>query len=929
MCSLGFNREVRLRSRFVPGPFSRRLVGSFSGRLAGAGLALALWLPGLARSAPSSAAFPVSVALDVDGDGRTDSVTLNDAGQLVVRPSSQAGAEQTVNLDVGDRAAKLSRAVLSEHMLRSGQRLIVATAHKANGRRLALWAEWRANRLTAIYNGPIGPVGSDGEYSLGVEISDGVLLRYQTSPTVERCDGEKRLFVESYGADGRWRPAPDSTMQALAEAMTISASVAPPKNLSPVERPLGLYRLISTSRQEGISRADLLTAPRELDDGQAQTAWRGAHDARGTFFTWRAELPGQALVALRIDPAPSSQGLLPSQVVVTVSPKERFRVSLSGPVVAGRPLWVVLPQPVPTSCVSLTIEQSGTRDGQLSAIGDVSVYGDLDGGDAQAVLVGLLGSGDMRKAELGERALLARIEAGDARRNDRLIPAIQTELSTSRSSARRRIHALLEALTRKQATLSDAGRDLLRDALLSAIRQAEAEERAALFAALGRLKTSSSASVVPSVQALALNGKLPLTLRGEALLWLGEYGEPVSLVTMGKQLASEPKLRQSIQRALTRKLHCVSSVEPRWKLVVDSLGADPLLSSWQALLGDALAESALGCSDEAPKRLVADHLAQLWRTSATYPDEARFALRYRVLRALDRLQLVQAPSMLVDALQVSEPAELRQQAARVLSRTQPVPSELAERVLQDADPGVRSSLLAGLVGRRQDALLSQLSQLVARDRWPMVRRAATEVLASQCSLGAGSSQGVVDALGSSLSDDDDVVAQLGLQGLSRCLGATGMPRYLAILTDGKAKAAVRGGSCQLVAKFGLSDAALADKAHQALADGLAELIDDPMAGDRSVVAAVQCLRAIGEHGDGRDLATLLGRLDRDVPIGLRRGAADAVLRICQRQRAPLPKDDQNGLSELLRMSSEPSDGLLYGMRTKLQAACGPWSVRAR
>jgi hypothetical protein len=906
-------------------------VGFYSGRLAGAGLALAVvgWLPGLARSAPPSAAFPVSLALDVDGDGRTDQVTLDDAGQLVVRPSSQSGAAQTLNMEVGDRSAKLSRAMLSEQVLRSGQRVIAATAHKANGRRLALWAEWRANRLTTIYSGPIGPVGSDGEYSLGIEVSDGVLLRYQTSPTVERCDGEKRLFVESYGADGRWRPSLDAAMPKLDDAKTIAAGVEPPKSLSTVDRPLGMYQLVATSRQEGISRADLLTAPRELDDGRAQTAWRGSHDARGTFFTWRAELSGQALVALRIDPAPSSQGLLPSQVVVTVSPKESYRVSLSGSVSAGRPLWVVLPHAVTTSCVSLTIEQSGTRDGQFSALGDVSVYSDLDGGDAQAVLVGLLGSGDMRKAELGERTLLARIEAGDARRNDRLIPAIQAELSTSRSSARRRLHELLEALTRKQATLSDAGRDLLRDALLSAIRQAEAEERAALFVALGLLKTSSRVQVVPAVEALALNGKLSLPLRGEALLWLGEHGEPVSLLPLGKQLASEPTLRQSVQRALARKLHCMSSVDPRWRLVVDSLGSDAQSASWQALLGDGLAESALGCSDDVPKRLVADQLAEVWRGSARYPDEARFALRYRVLRALDRLNLVQPPSMLADALQVSEPAELRQQAARVLSRVQPLPSELADRVLRDEDPGVRTSLLTGLVGRRQDAQLSQLSQLVARDRWPMVRRAATEVLASQCVLGAGPPHGVVDALESSLRDGDEVVAQLGLHGLSRCLGATGLTRYLAILRDGKALAAVRGGSCQLVAKFGLSDAAMADKAHQALADGLADLIDDPMAGDRSVVAAVQCLRAIGEHGDGRDLVTLLGRLDREEPIGLRRGAADAVLRVCQRQRSPLSRDDQKGLSELLRMASEPQDGLLYGMRTKLQAACGPWSVRAR
>ena len=57
----------------------------------------------------------------------------------------------------------------------------------------------------------------------------------------------------------------------------------------------------------------------------------------------------------------------------------------------------------PTDCVSLTIEQPGTKAGQHSALGDVNLYSDLDGGDAVALLIGQLGSTDTRSAEAAER----------------------------------------------------------------------------------------------------------------------------------------------------------------------------------------------------------------------------------------------------------------------------------------------------------------------------------------------------------------------------------------------------------------------------------------------------------------------------------------------------------------------------------------------
>ncbi len=238
-------------------------------------------------------------------------------------------------------------------------------------------------------------------------------------------------------------------------------------------------------------------------------------------------------------------------------------------------------------------------------------------------------------------------------------------------------------------------------------------------------------------------------------------------------------------------------------------------------------------------------------------------------------------------------------------------------------------LFSGFVGGRDDSVTPLLIPLVTADLWPMVRRVAAEVIASVCQSGTAPPDVVVSTLDRALADADDGVAGLSLQGLSRCLGARGLSRYQALLTDGKAAPTVRGQACLLVARHGLGSRATAVKAHQAIGEGLGDLIDDPQAADRSLVAAVHCMRALGEHGDGSDLGLLLARLDREAPTGLRRGAVEAVLKICQRQTTALAKDDRQGLADLLRLAAEPRDSLLQSLLPKLKAACGPWSTTSR
>ncbi len=881
--------------------------------------------------ASARAAAPPSLSIDLDGDGRTDTVTLDESGQLAVQRSGQAEPPQLLRMELGERYKRISEGKLVQQQTRHGQRFAVATGQRAPGQRMALWATVRDGKLVAAYNGPVGPVGSDGEYSLGIEVVDGVLLRYQTAPSIERCDGERRLFVEQYAADGRWLPDPERVLPKVEAMAPLPSTIHEPSQLLTTPNgasitPFPIFRLAAVSRQVGINRADLLTPPRELEDGQAQTAWRGAHDARGTFFTWKAELAGRSLTALRITPATVASGVLPTQMILTTSGQESWRVSLLG---GSRPLWVMLPKPVPTSCVSLTIEHPGTRDGQWSALGDVSLFSDLDGGDALAVLLGQLGSTDMRSAEAAERTLAAQIDSGDPRRADQLVKSLTAAMPTSRGSTKRRYQALLGKLCARAVGLTAAMQTMLLDTLIGAISVAEIEERPALFAAATVLskQPNQAIAVATSVEGLVLDARRSWPLRGQALTWIGTEGTLPQLLTIGQRVAAQPGLRAPLVDTLARKLHCLGPSDSRWSTVTGAIETSQQHPAWQMVLVDALTESVLGCPGDEGRRLVGEQVAALWRSSSTVTEEeSRFGVRYRLLKALGRLDLAIAPALLDEVLRDDQPPELRQMAARVLAKTRPLDIERSKRALADADAGVRVMLLSGLVGRREESLTPLVTPLVTADLWPMVRRAAAEVVASVCQSGTAPPDVVVTTLERALADADDGVAGLSLQGLSRCLGARGLSRYQALLTDGKAAPAVRGQACLLVARHGLGSATTAAKAHQAIGEGLGDLIDDPRAADRSLVAAVQCMRAIGEHGDGRDLGLLLARLDREAPDGLRRGAAEAVLKICQRQTTALAKDDRQGLADLLRLAAEPRDSLLHSLLPKLKASCGPWST---
>ncbi len=906
MSSLGFNREFNLASR---SRFTASAVALWMGVL--------LCVPVCDANAVEPGSGPVQLTVDLDADGRSESVVLDDTGELSIRAGTGSGSR--LPLPLGNRYPRISSAQLKTEKLRGGESVLVATGLRTKGQRVALWARLRGGKLVPIYAGPLGPVGTDGEYSAGVELIDGEMFRYQSAPSVERCDGEKRLFLERFVPDGegKWRPQPDRLLPKVEQSLAVSSTG--PSDVS--SSPLRIYRLVSASRQVGIDRADLLTAPRELDDGQAQTAWRFPHDATGSFFTWRSETPGRSLRAVRITPATAGQGIFPSSLILSISPTQSWRVSTQA---TAKPVWLVFPQALVTDCLSITIENPATKEGQSSAIGDISLYSDLEGANVVAVLVGQLVSTDVRTAEAAERTLTTQIESLRPEQGEALLRTMGTAMASAKGSARRRLQSLLLKLGQRSVPLSPTLQDQIVEQVLAAWAIAEIDERPTLSAALDAATKSVAAlhSAVSKLEKWVSDGKLSLLLRAEAAAWLVEHAPWPYALGLGKQVVGELRLRTAFSTALGKALHCVEAQDPRFSTALSELARADMDVHWQTLLAEGLTQAVSGCPSEESQRDLSEKLGPVWHAAAgKAKGEDLFAVRHRLLKALTRLGLASPAPLIRDVLRDEKEPELRQLAALALARCRSLDPDLARLTLGDADPGVRTAMLSGLVGRRGDDVSALAAPLLAQDRWPMVRRAASEAMAASCQSGSVSSQ----SLQAAVADSDESVAGVSLSGLSRCVGPHGLSFYQSVLADEKTTPSVRGQACVLVARYGLRGSRSA-QAHQAIRDGIGDLLDDPHAADRSLVAALVCIRSIGEHGDESEVGVLVPRLDRDAPMALRRGAADSLIKICQRQKAAFDKDARKSLTELLKQAAEPSDGLLHGLLPKLQSACGPWSA---
>ena len=885
-----------------------------------------------AAGAPAGAPL-LSQRLDWGGEAIAVSV-LSDGAVTV---QGGAGAPLALRLLAGPGGANL-RTARAELAAGGEARYLLIRAQAGDAQRLAVVARV-GERLTSVYNGPVGPVGRDGEYSVSVEATPQGLLRYQRAPGLARCDGEDRLFIERYQGAAGWRAAPELALPELGEAKVLTTTAQAPAGTP--GSPIGVYRFVAASAQVGVQRADLLAPPHELEDGKPATAWRVPADARGAFATARADGTGHLVQALRISPAPASQGALPRQLALILDAKQRLVVNLSPPARDGAAQWVQLPTPAASSCLSLVITQPDPG-GQPTALGKVAIFSELDADQSDAGLRRLAeraASADFASAEAALRTLRAYIDRERSRatpgRAAALLQAIAAVLPGAQGAGRRRLHEALRALAGGPPWPE------LAQTLVDALLRAEPEERPTLWAALEQL----GAAAEPALLRLAREERLGTPGRSEVFKRLGGLATPGALQALLALAATDPPPDRALQRGLLdglgAMLHCRPVADPLLSAALLAMsrpdpGSRPQLTA-TAVLVEALGQALAGCELAARTRL-SDELLAVWQRLADAPpatasrgdelEQAQFRVRYRILQSLERLAAPKAETAALLQGVLTREAEpiLRQAAARAIVASAAAP-ELTKPVglaLADTDPGVRLAVLSALQERRVPAVLPAIEQVLRSDRWPGVRRAAIESRAAQCPLAHDAAPGQLAVLRQAVGDPDEQVQRLALAGLGRCEGATALDVYAARLKDADASPALRSQACALLVRYGFSAAPTQQQqAHTTVAAALIELLSDPAADERSAGTVISCARAIGELGDARDLKVLMQTATAtasEVPPPIRQSALESIAKICGRGPALSPALRKD-LASTFQTAAKDPEARVQAAAQRAQARC--------
>ncbi len=622
-------------------------------------LVLVLWsLPALA-GAPVVLPPVAEARGDLDGDGRPERVHLEADGSL--RVDDDTGRELGRLALGAATGGTLAVVTVEDHAV------VEAQAALGRGRMAAAVLRLDGGKLETIYSGVIGPSG-DGERSERLRVDEAGVVRYQTAPTVQRCDGADMLFPERWDFAGhRFRPVESE----VPDARPLGSTRTPPPDLLP--EPLGLFHFTAASTSPDADRhADRLGAPRELEDGRADTVWVAgpAGGGRGAWVTARAPSAEHRLRAVRLTPGAGA----PRALVILVG-RDAFSVTLSG----AAPQWVPLPALPPTGCLSLIVaEPHGS--GADTSLAEVALFTDLDVAGGIEQLVEMVAS---------ERSGAAGAEQVLAGRGADAVRAIGNRLATGLPAAgggRRRLLGVLAALK-----LPDAAPLLGR-----ALETARSDERGVIVDGLALLGAAGASEALR----LFRDGAQASEARADAARVLGAVGgeDNVQALVDGAG-APEPALRVAILHAL-EAAHLTAPIARA--LAEPAVACDARSGILARALGKLAGAEAGGT------------LAALWsrcRASADFP------LKLRLVRAAADAA---AMAILSEAAHDSEPV-LRQIAVEGRA-------SLAPAALDDADPSVRRAALGAL----DPAQSAPVEKVLAADRWPLVRRAAAEALGRRC-----------------------------------------------------------------------------------------------------------------------------------------------------------------------------------------------------
>jgi HEAT repeat protein len=718
--------------------------------------------------------------------------------------------------------------------------------------------------LTVERTGP----DKDGDRAVELRVDERGVVRYQTSPTLRRCDGDTMMFPEAWSfARNLFWPVIDPPPRGT----PLLASASAPPELA--GEPLGVYRFVAESTApDADRRADRLAAPVELEDGRADTLWRAGASGRGEgqWVAARAEGAGHAVRAVRVVPgpgAPPELTLLAGDAVYSVA------------VAARGTFWIVLPKPIDAACVALVIARPAPSG--ATELAEVAIYSELDGEGGLERLIAQVA--EARVGVGADAAAHVLVQLGG-----RAADAVAARLPTAHGAGHRR---LVEVLAR-------IARDRDAPALAGALETAAPDERAPLVAALAHLgaagvaqaarvyadesqapEARADAAQVLALRAAARDGGGP----AEALRALVDgagHGPPAvrvdAVTALGRAVAASPEVRDAVADALAA---AATATPPDG-----------------ARLGDL--GRALGAARGAPAALAGGREKAVAALVAALEHAPDADTKLRLVRALGALgEPAAAPTLERAYASASDDEILRWAAARALTQ---LPGDAGratlERAVVDADPRVRRAALDGLARSLDADAEARVLTALRGDDWPFVRRAAAETLAAACTRASPSppasapasatvaspSAAVAGALARAVvgdpagrgADPSEEVRRGALVALGRCAPAS--PAVEAALRSRSQPYAVRElAAAQLAARGGPAAA-------RALAQTLDDVLADPAADERTAGLAAACARSLGRADDRSQpvLDALGAAATEPLSPSVRAAAIEAIARLC-------------------------------------------------
>lgn len=677
-------------------------------------------------AAPAAAGPIAAVTADVDGDGIVDDIQLTEAG-VVVSPS-QAHKPVTFAL-----AATRGRITADGSWIA----VEVDGADSVEG----IGLRYKGGALTAVWRGPIGPQGVDGEWRIDLTATDGTLVKHQSRPDIRRCDGKPALLFPDGWDDKKRAFAP---VKLRSDVATDAPSLTATAVTGAAPRPV-VFTAVVASTGGGAANASELAAPSELIDGDAKTAWREdrAGDGRGEFITFRATVRGESGRALWFQPDSAAGGNRIKRLAV-VGKDRAYTVDIPG---GGAAYRVDLPDAI-GECVTVVLDQIDDAKkgaGGTTGIAELVVLGDTDlaPGGADAALVAAVIAGGA--GAHGAADMLVRRGTPGAQ-------AVMTALAETGLSRDAQI-GLLRVLIRGHDPVAAGA---LATGIATVLTGPDLEDATRSLAAMGPAAATALAGI-------AADRKQTADARVAALDALaGIAGNDATAALIGVAGDGPRPVRGAITKAL--------GARPLGELLA---AAPPAAQAAQADVWRGIGLAALRASD-ADRGKAVDVLVGALAAATDYEG------RYRAIQGVGALGDDAALATLSKALGAlaagTETNALREVAALALARN-PAPgaTTILIDLAHDGDPGVRLGAIGALAQRTpgsgaagvDDTIDKVLAGVLASDGWIDLRRAAAGSLGQRCQRAAPAA-----ALERAVTDDAELeVRGDALAGLVACSAA--------------------------------------------------------------------------------------------------------------------------------------------------------------